>query len=289
LSNPIISVITPTHNSELTIKRCIHSIVSQSYDREKFEVIVVDDGSKDRTVEYAKEAADFVITTEKCTVGKARNIGAKKARGKFFAFIDADCQAKDGWLKTIVNELETTDAITGPIENGLKNNLIAWAEYLIEFSEYNEYKCKTPIRFLAGCNQACRSESFKLVGGFADIPVAEDISFGVSLKKAGIDCYFIPEMQIRHLGVSKISQLSSKFKKRGALRVKESNLGSARYELLSKGRRNIPIFFFGRIISRCRYAIKAKKLGIFLISFPFIVVGIASFCRGAWNGFQNNN
>jgi len=106
LKNPLISVITATHNSETTIECCIRSLLSQSYPQEKFEIIVVDDGSSDRTVEYAKKSgADFVISTNKCTLGEARNIGSKNAHGKFFAFIDSDCEAKDGWLKTAYQEI----------------------------------------------------------------------------------------------------------------------------------------------------------------------------------------
>jgi len=82
-----LSVIVPTHNSESTIQRCISSLISQSFPREQFEIIVVDDGSKDKTTTLAKETgADQIIVTEPCYVGKARNIGVQKAKTNFLAF-----------------------------------------------------------------------------------------------------------------------------------------------------------------------------------------------------------
>ena len=53
---PLLSIIIPTHNSEITIKKCIESLTSQSFSREKFEIIVVDDGSTDQTTSIAKNA-----------------------------------------------------------------------------------------------------------------------------------------------------------------------------------------------------------------------------------------
>jgi len=55
LDKPILSIIIPTHNSELTIEECISSIKSQKYPKEKYEIIIVDDGSKDNTVDLCKK------------------------------------------------------------------------------------------------------------------------------------------------------------------------------------------------------------------------------------------
>ena len=64
LPKPDLSIIIATHNSEELIERCIISLNSQTYQREKFEIIVVDDGSKDKSVKIAKEkGANKVIPT----------------------------------------------------------------------------------------------------------------------------------------------------------------------------------------------------------------------------------
>ena len=55
LAKPQISIIIPTYNSELTLKRCIESLNSQTLSRKNYEIIVADDGSEDNTVKIAKE------------------------------------------------------------------------------------------------------------------------------------------------------------------------------------------------------------------------------------------
>jgi len=102
-----LSIIIPTHNSVSIIEQCICSLTSQSYPRDRYEIIVVDDGSKDGTIDLSKKSgADKVIEIEPCFQGKARNIGAEIANGKFLAFIDSDCEAKEGWIESIITELE---------------------------------------------------------------------------------------------------------------------------------------------------------------------------------------
>jgi len=283
MNQPIVSVIIPTHNSEATIERCIHSLTLQSYPREKFEIIVVDDGSKDRSIEYAKKAgADTLVISDPCTVSRARNLATERARGKFLAYLDSDCEAKEGWLETIANELETLLAITGPIENGASESLVAWSEYLLEFSEFNEYKHRSPTSFLPGCNQACTKESFRIAGGFPDLRLSEDVFFGESLKRAGITPYFIPELQIRHLGTTDIRKLLSKMELYGRYVVRTSKSVPSVYTILTKTRWLIPLVFLVKFGARTRRAIKSRRLGIFIISSPIIFLGIARFCKGVW-------
>ena len=85
-----ISIIIPAYNSEATIEKCVHSLTSQSFPRNQFEIIVVDDCSTDKTAYLAKAAgANHVISTKtNCGQGPARNLGVKNAKGKFLAFTD---------------------------------------------------------------------------------------------------------------------------------------------------------------------------------------------------------
>ena len=162
LKTPLISIIIPAFNSELTIKRCISSIKSQKYPKENYEIIVVDDESSDNTVNIAKNAgADKVITIQHSSSGAARNTGSKHASGKILSFIDSDCIAQNGWLQTIEKEFEKNQVIGGPILNGTPNSVVAWAEYLMEFSDFNEHKNRSFVNFVPACNQACTKEVFE--------------------------------------------------------------------------------------------------------------------------------
>ena len=85
-----ISVVIPTYNEERYIEKCLQSLVNQTLNRDDFEIVVVDGGSADRTVELAEGYADIVIPQESKGVGGARNDGVEVSRGELIATTDAD-------------------------------------------------------------------------------------------------------------------------------------------------------------------------------------------------------
>jgi len=286
-----ISVVIVTHNSEPTIERCINSLISQSFPRKKFEIIIVDDGSKDGTVELVKKAeVDLVINTEPCTIGTARNKGIEKARGTVLAFLDSDCEATDDWLSTIMKELKPLTAITGSIVNGLERSLISWSEYFMEFIGFDEHRPKSLTRFLPGCNMAIFKESFNLTNGFDKSKLSSfDVFFGETLDSVGIVKKFIPEMKIRHLGSTDINKFQIKMNKRGSGFIQSRNdIRTLPFSFLARSRFFIPFLFLGVIISKARYAARAKKLSVFIKSFPIFLRGNFSYCKGAWKEIKSH-
>lgn len=96
--NPFISVVIPTHNRKHNVLEAIKSAFGE--EPKNYEVIVVDDGSTDGTVEYL-ESLDLpirIIRKENGGVSTARNAGIKEAKGKYIAFLDSD----DLWLPGIL-------------------------------------------------------------------------------------------------------------------------------------------------------------------------------------------
>lgn len=278
---PKISVIIPTHNSEKTIENCVQSLVAQNFPRNEYEIIVVDDGSKDNTVKLAKlSGADNVIVTKPCFQGAARNIGVKNSRGNFLGFLDSDCTARKGWLESISNELETNKAIGGPVLNGNSDSLIAWAEYLIEFSGFHEYKKRSKVPFVPGCNMSCTKDVFYKVGGFSEQRLSEDVAFGSSLTKAGIDIEFVPDLQVNHLCRTEFKKYISNMKIGGKYTTRVSKITPLIYTSLTRSKLYLPLIFLVKIGARMRWARQAKKLMKFIICFPIIVVGVGAFCKG---------
>ena len=91
--NSLISVIVPVYNAKKYLDRCIQSIINQKY--KELEIILVDDGSKDNSLEICKSYADKdnriqVIHKENAGVSAARNTGIEAASGDFIAFVDSD-------------------------------------------------------------------------------------------------------------------------------------------------------------------------------------------------------
>src|SRR5208283_3947011 len=91
-----VSVIIPTWNEENYLERCLMSLKRQSL-KDPFEVIVVDGGSSDRTLEIAHKFTQDVLVLPGKPVGAARNIGASRATGNLLAFLDADTSASKNW------------------------------------------------------------------------------------------------------------------------------------------------------------------------------------------------
>jgi len=284
MKNPKISIIIPSYNSESTIEGCIKSITSQDYPKNQFEIIIVDDGSNDKTYECAKKmGADVVITLNHCGSSAARIEGVKIAKGKILAFLDSDCEAQEGWLKTIEKELEIEKVITGSIGNGNKQSLISWTEYFLNFSGFNEHNSRTEFPLPAGGNFAIRKEIYEQTGGFQVVSSSFDTLFGGMLRNSGIRCIFIPQMKINHLGLTDKNKLLSKMKIRGSgfINIRRDSK-SLSYSYLSRTRFTIPFLFLGKISTSLRYAIQAKQLKIFLICLPIIIQTVFSYCKGAW-------
>lgn len=105
---PTISIILPVYNKEVYIKKCIQSILHQSYT--DFELIIINDGSTDQS---EKEIQNLVLTDqrvkvyhyENAGVSIARNRGIEHAAGKYLLFIDADDWIEENYLETIINQL----------------------------------------------------------------------------------------------------------------------------------------------------------------------------------------
>jgi len=290
LNKPILSVIIGTHNSEKYIERCLKSLCSQSYERDNFEIIVVDDGSNDKSVEISKRYADKVIETKPCTISKARNIGVDNSNGEYLAFIDSDCEATNGWIKNIITSLSENEAVTGPVLNGNENSLVAWAEYFVEFGGYHEYRKKSDIRFMPGCNGACIKKNFLKIGGFIDARISEDVVFGESLRKNGSKIWFIPNIMIKHLCRTKKQVMLSNMKLLGKyFVVTRRTYPEIKYTNLINGTFYVPIIFLSKLLFTTKYSIQAKKFHKFILSFPIIISAINSFCSGINQEIQNNN
>jgi len=85
--------------------KCLESIFGQSYPKDKFEVILIDGGSLDRTVEIGKKYPVRIIVDLQKGRGRAYNKGLAEAKGKAIAFLDSDAYAHPSWLREVVREL----------------------------------------------------------------------------------------------------------------------------------------------------------------------------------------
>ena len=118
MTNPAISIISPVYNAQEGIKQCIDSLLNQSFT--DFEIILINDGSTDNSLEVIKEYADAndfirVIDKENEGVAKTRNKGIQLAKGKYVVFIDNDDFVDSDYLERFYNEIdqEQLDIVLG--------------------------------------------------------------------------------------------------------------------------------------------------------------------------------
>ena len=126
---PKISIIIPAYNAEKYINECIDSILKNSKESlNQTEIIVINDGSTDRTLKklekYKENNIIHVYTTKNQGVSAARNYGIKLAKGDWITFIDADDKVTEGFVDQNINELNNSALIKTTISINNYNNQI---------------------------------------------------------------------------------------------------------------------------------------------------------------------
>lgn len=100
-----VSIIVPIYNAEKWLKRCIDSLVNQTY--KNLEIILINDGSKDKSKEIIKSYNDsriIFIDKENSGVGSTRNLGIDKSSGDYLMFVDSDDYIEPNCVKKLVNK-----------------------------------------------------------------------------------------------------------------------------------------------------------------------------------------
>jgi len=114
----MLSVIISAYNYDRYIERCVRSVLDQSLRRNQYEIIVVNDGSTDKTkdiLENYKEDVRIYHFEKNQGISAARNFGIKKAKGQFVVFVDADDYIQHDMLliqKTFLSENNSLDAVS---------------------------------------------------------------------------------------------------------------------------------------------------------------------------------
>jgi GT2 family glycosyltransferase len=114
---PFVSVIVPVLNGEATVGRCLESLCSGSYPEDQHEIVVVDNGSTDRTAELVRDYPVRLVIEPGRGLSRARNRGIEESQGEILAFTDADCYVSTRWLGELTAGFEQDDAaaVTGDV------------------------------------------------------------------------------------------------------------------------------------------------------------------------------
>jgi glycosyltransferase involved in cell wall biosynthesis len=183
-----ISVVIPALNEGEEIKRCLESLAKQSFS--KFEVIVVDNGSVDNTVQVARDFGCHVLMEPKRGVSYARQKGFEVAQGWIVASTDADTVVPPNWLESIYQSF-----IKDPDQVGVYGKVLLSDKRLEHHLAEKFFNLFLLLNHLLGrphfCgpNFAVRKDAFEEVRGFKEnnsfYRVAEDFQLSLKLRKKG--------------------------------------------------------------------------------------------------------
>ena len=174
---PLVSIIIPTYNAGRTLDKCLRSIEGQDYEG-KIETIVVDNLSDDNTKEVAQKFKVRFIE-EKCGRSRARNIGAKVARGKYLLFLDSDMYLSKSVVRECVEALEENTRLVALY---IPEEIIGggfWIKVRNFERKFYDMTCIDAVRFI-------RADVFRKVGGFDEKLVGgEDWDLDRRIKRRG--------------------------------------------------------------------------------------------------------
>jgi glycosyltransferase involved in cell wall biosynthesis len=185
---PRVSVVVCAYNAERTMDACLDSLEDLNYP--DYEVIVVNDGSTDRTREIAERYAYCrLINQENKGLSAARNVGAAAATGEIVAYTDSDCVADPDWLLYLVGKMERDGlaACGGPNFPPPEDALIPAAVAVSPGGPTHVLVDDEVAEHIAGCNMAFRRDVLLGLGGFDPIfrAAGDDVDFCWRLQDAG--------------------------------------------------------------------------------------------------------
>ncbi len=207
-----ISVITPAYNRADEIGYLIDSMANQTVGPDRFEMIIVDDGSTDSTAYIIKDKQNQLnlninyIKQNNSGPGAARNRGIEEATGNLFTFIDSDCEADARWLELIEEAFQDKqfDAFGGPDASKGDFSLLQRA---INFSMtsflttggFRGHSDRPLAKFYPRShNMGMTRELYEKVGGFGSLRHGQDIELSHRIHQSGAKVVNLKEVVVYH-------------------------------------------------------------------------------------------
>ena len=206
--NPKISVLMPALNAERCIVRALKSLRNQTF--KDYELLVVDNGSNDKTPEIAAKYADRVLLMKKRGLGHARNEGIREAKADIIAFTDSDCEATTDWIEQIDRfftqnpEEHVMAGETKIPKSTFVGDCISSLGFPggghVGFAKMWKVSKEGYTRKFTGCNFAFRKPVLKKTGLFDETLVAanDDAEMSMRMIKHGVKIRFNPAAVIYH-------------------------------------------------------------------------------------------
>lgn len=233
--NDKISIIIPTCDRKDSLKESLFSLACLDYPRNKYEVIVIDDGSTDGTEEMLAKMGESLpyslrygrFNGEK-GISAARNLGIRMAKGQIFVFTDDDCLFEKRWLTRLLGPFVSNKVgVVGgldqaPEEASFFSKCVGYL--FTSFIGTGGLRGGNMLRvgryYPKGCNMAVLREAIGKVGGFDErLGPGEEIELGYRIERAGYQIKFVPKAFVWHKRKTALKAFLQKMFKIGYARV----------------------------------------------------------------------
>lgn len=199
---PKVSVVVATYNGSRTLEACLQSLVELDYP--DYEVIVVDDGSTDRTFEIIRgyPMVNYIRQSVNRGLSVARNDGIAAATGEIVAFTDSDCIADKDWLSYLVQTLESGDyaAVGGPNISPPAHDRTQACVAAAPGSPSHVLLTDTEAEHIPGCNMAFYKWALGTIDSFDPVfrKAGDDVDVCWRLLQGGFKIGFSPSAIVWH-------------------------------------------------------------------------------------------
>jgi GT2 family glycosyltransferase len=200
------SIIVPTYNRPQLLADCLGALARLDYARDRFEVVVVDDGGStplDGVIAGFRAAVDItLLTVANAGPAAARNVGARRARGAYLAFTDDDCRPAAGWLSALGARAGAAPGamVGGRTLNALPDNLCSVLSQAVIDVVYSHYNADPDhSRFFTTNNLTVPADRFRALRGFDPaFTTAEDRDLCERWLSGGGRLVYAPDALVRH-------------------------------------------------------------------------------------------
>ncbi len=209
---PLYSVIIPSFNRADEMQDLLRSVQKLEFPRERFEIVVADDGSTDNTAEIIKnfqETHSFTLryySQKNQGPGAARNLGMRQARGDFFIFIDSDVTLPPDWLTQIdrILQAEQAEAFGGPdtflpdFPPLLKAINYSMTSFITTGGMRGKKGKKLAKFYPRSFNMGLSRKLYDKIGGFGNLRHGQDIEYSNRIIRSGARVIYVDEAPVFH-------------------------------------------------------------------------------------------
>jgi len=235
MSGAFVSVIVPVYNRASEVHKCLDALINQTYPREQYEIIVVDDYSTDdlKEVVEAYPSVQYVLNSLEFCLPAARNMGIARAKGEIIVFLDDDAIVEKEYIEKIVDVFRSNEGIGGvtgrlkdveiqEIKKGFLGRIMALYAKIFGvsgffssqkgvgrvletgflISNFEQHRVLSQVEWLSGCNMSYRKKAVEEVGlfdpRFDGHSYFEDADFSYRILKKGYRLYSVSDAVVDH-------------------------------------------------------------------------------------------